>query len=100
MNVPATSSLSQFRMFRLWQKPLLVLVLTHCALSLSHAGGQVYSWGDNSAGQSQVPPGLTNAQAVAGGYRHSLALRPDGTVVAWGFNNFGQTNVPPSATNI
>ena len=41
-----------------------------------------------------VPPGLTNAVAIAGGAGHSLALLEDGTVAVWGFNYYGQTNVP------
>jgi len=35
-------------------------------------------------GQTNVPAGLTNVVAVAGGWLHSLALRQDGTVSAWG----------------
>lgn len=66
----------------------------------AQVNNQTYAWGDNSAGQCQIPASLTNAQAVAGGYRHSLGLRNDGTVMAWGFNNFGQTNVPVGLTNV
>ncbi len=51
-------------------------------------------------GQTNVPSGLTNAVAIAGGAVHSLALKSDGTVVAWGDNNFGQTNVPTDLTNV
>jgi hypothetical protein len=55
------------------------------------------AWGDNFYGQTNVPalpPGLTYVQ-VAAGYRHSVALRSDGSAVAWGDNFYGQTNVPP-----
>jgi len=38
--------------------------------------------------------------AAAGGYRHSLALKADGTVAAWGFNSFGQTNVPAGLSGV
>jgi len=62
--------------------------------------GVVVAWGDNSSGQCEVPPGLTNATAVVGGYLHSVALCGDGTVVAWGDNSYGQTNVPPGLTNV
>jgi len=61
---------------------------------------QIAAWGDNTHGQIDVPPGLTNAVAVAGGGQHSLALRADGTVVAWGYNVSGQTNVPPGLSNV
>ncbi len=59
----------------------------------------VVAWGYNSDGQTNVPAGLTDAVAVAGGRNHSLALRADGTAVAWGSNSAGQTNVPTGLTN-
>ena len=37
------------------------------------------AWGDDSAGQTNVPAGLTNVVAVAAGGFHSLALKNDGT---------------------
>jgi hypothetical protein len=57
------------------------------------------AWGNDSAGQTDVPGGLTNAAAVAAGFAHSLALRSDGTVVAWGSSSYGQTNIPPGLAN-
>ena len=59
--------------------------------------GSVEAEGDNSAGQCNVPAGLT-ANAIAGGWRHSLALRPDGSVAAWGRDLEGQCNVPAGLT--
>src|SRR6185436_10887232 len=41
-------------------------------------------WGDNSYGQSTVPPGLSGVIALAAGGTFSQALKQDGTVVAWG----------------
>lgn len=61
---------------------------------------RVIAWGDNSTGQADVPAGLTNVVAVAGGLNHSLALKADGTVVAWGTNNYGQTSVPAGLANV
>jgi alpha-tubulin suppressor-like RCC1 family protein len=57
--------------------------------------GQVVAWGDNSFNQLELPRGLTNIVAVAGGEFHSLALRADGTVVGWGSigTPFGMTNI-------
>jgi alpha-tubulin suppressor-like RCC1 family protein len=60
---------------------------------------------------TNVPAGLSNVIAVAGGATHSLALKSDGKVVAWGVyptNYFSlpwgifisATNVPASATNV
>lgn len=44
----------------------------------------VVAWGDDSAGQTEVPEGLTNVVAIAGGAVQSLALKRDGTITAWG----------------
>ena len=71
------------------------------------ADGTVWAWGRNDEGelgnnsttdrwapvQVKGPGGvgvLGNVAAVAGGYRHTAALRADGTVWAWGFNTSGQ----------
>jgi hypothetical protein len=51
-------------------------------------------WGDNVVDQCEVPEGLTNTVAIAGGAGHSLALLSDGTVVAWGWDAYGQGSVP------
>lgn len=61
-------------------------------LSFTHLA----AWGANNAGQTNVPPGLTNIAATAGGTAHSLALLRDGTVVGWGSDQFGQLAVPAS----
>jgi alpha-tubulin suppressor-like RCC1 family protein len=60
----------------------------------------IIAWGDNFAGELDIPPDTGEVISVAAGSDHSLALRADGRVVAWGDNTFGQTSVPPSATNI
>ncbi len=63
--------------------------------SRPHAGGTVWSWGDNSAGQlgnatttnSSVPAkvaGLTGVTNVAAGWYTTLAVKSDGTVWASG----------------
>ncbi len=62
-------------------------------------GGSAYSWGSNSAGQTNVPPSATNLVAVAAGELHSLALDERGVIFAWGDNSSGQTNLPSSNTN-
>ena len=49
------------------------------------AGGPVVGWGyDRGFGQTNPPPDLTNAVAIAAGGEQSLALKDDGTVVQWG----------------
>jgi alpha-tubulin suppressor-like RCC1 family protein len=64
------------------------------------ASTQVVSWGGGSGGRTNVPPDLTNSVVVSGGWRHSIALRADGTVVAWGTNDSGQTSVPPDLEEV
>ena len=66
----------------------------------SAVAGMVSAWGGNNVGQTNVPAGLTNGIAVAGGYQHSLALNADGTVIGWGENDFGQTNPPVGLSNV
>jgi hypothetical protein len=38
--------------------------------------------------------------AIAAGWKHSLALKNDGTVVAWGDNSLGQLDVPANLSNV
>jgi alpha-tubulin suppressor-like RCC1 family protein len=59
----------------------------------------VVAWGGNYLGQTDVPLGLREVVAVAGGYDFSLALRTDGRVSVWGGNEYGQTNPPSDLTN-
>ncbi|HEV2694505.1 MAG TPA: S8 family serine peptidase, partial [Verrucomicrobiae bacterium] len=58
------------------------------------APGYPVSWGDNTFGQTNVPVGLANVVALAGGLGHSLALLDDGTMTGWGDNTFGQIVSP------
>jgi len=48
------------------------------------ADGSVVAWGDNSAGQRDIPPGITDAVAVAAGDRFTAVLRADGSCQSWG----------------
>ena len=63
--------------------------------------GTVVAWGDDSAGETDVPAGLTNVTAVAGGGDFSLAIRNTGSVagqvVGWGSNRYGLTTIPAAA---
>jgi alpha-tubulin suppressor-like RCC1 family protein len=63
------------------------------ALAL-RADGTVVAWGNNSSGQANVPPGLSDVVAIAAGDQHSVALKSDGSLVAWGANAAGQGVVP------
>jgi alpha-tubulin suppressor-like RCC1 family protein len=64
--------------------------------------GTVYTWGDNSYGQTGYPksspyitkpnpvPGLSTMTAIAAGTNHCLAIKGDGTLWSWGSNSSGQ----------
>ena len=63
----------------------------------------VTAWGSNFYGQSDVPDGLTDVKAIAGGIKFSLALKSDGTVVQWGDTSWeppGGTSLPPGLTGV
>ena len=89
-------------------KPSISLVSTLCAAiftfcffpGTSHAAGPVVAWGDNSSLQTNVPPDVTNAVAVAGGAQDSLALESTGAVTGWGDNGSGEISVPSGLTNV
>lgn len=64
--------------------------------------GTVVAWGDNLAGEADVPPGLREMVAVAAGEKHGVALRMDGTVASWGARWLppGVTNPPPDLSHV
>ena len=43
----------------------------------AQTSGTVVAWGDNSYGQTNVPPNLTDVEAISAGWFHSLALVVD-----------------------
>jgi len=69
--------------------PVLVTVLPN------PGAGVIRSWG-----LLQAPAGTEVAEAVDAGWRHGVALRPDGTVYAWGGNSYQQRAVPPGLSNV
>lgn len=54
-------------------------------------GRKVVAWGDNSAGQIDVPRDLSNVVSVAAGERFSAALTAEGALVIWGTNSYAPT---------
>ena len=67
----------------------------------AQADGLVRCWGAGSSnkgsqnyGQSFVPADLGNCASVAGGRRHTIAMRSDGIVRCWGDDLFGQCDTP------
>jgi len=79
---------------------LMPIILDLMVGSPGHASESVVVWGNNSYGQTNVPTGLSNIVALAGGDYHLLALSAEGAVTAWGANGSGQTNVSVGLTNI
>lgn len=75
---------------------LCCLISALAAFTQSAFAQQVLAWGNNTFGQTNVPPSATNAIAVAGGGRHSVALLSDGSVICWGATSV----VDPAATNV
>src|SRR5690349_6945807 len=78
----------------------VVLLALGCSAVTANGNTRIFSFGDNTYGQCDVPLDVTNAIAVASGEIHSLALTRDGRVVAWGDNSRLQCNVPPDLTNV
>ncbi len=69
----------------------VTLCITVCPAQMAFAGS-IVGWGNNDQGQRVIPDSNDYFVAMAAGYRHSLALKADGTVVAWGDNSEGQCN--------
>lgn len=97
------------RIFR-WDEngadPVLRLTnLVSVAAGLAHSlalsnNGTVYAWGDDSLGQTDVPPKATNVWAIAANGYVSAALKADGTVVMWGDDENNEFTPPSNATNL
>jgi len=91
----------------------IVFAFLLSALPTHAATPRVVAWGAgvfvshppdyNNYGQSIVPNSptnaLTNATHVAGGWRHSLGIKADGTLQAWGDDTIGQTDFWYEPTN-
>lgn len=62
--------------------------------------GTVTAWGGNTAGQTNVPVGLSGVRSIAAGTYHSLALKNDGTLVTWGYGMYGHLAVPSGLSGV
>ena len=88
----------------------IVLLLVAVQRTDAQVEGGAWAWGQNVYGQlgdgtttqRNAPVqvrGFSDEQAIIdGGYRHSLALKSDGTVWAWGRNKFGQLGAAGTIT--
>ena len=68
--------------------------------SSSAALAQVRSFVVDLNGLNDIPPGLGDVLAVAGGGDFELALLANGTVAEWGSVDYNRPNVPPGLTNV
>jgi alpha-tubulin suppressor-like RCC1 family protein len=48
------------------------------------ADGTLVAWGNDDAGQTDVPAGLDRVVGIAAGLYHNVAVRADGTIRTWG----------------
>ena len=98
-SISGTESPSPVSSSRPQQLVLLLCLFGACLAEAGSPPGTAVAWGSNEFGQTNVPSGLSNAVAIAGGGYHSLALRSNGMVVAWGYNGDGEAAVPPGLSN-
>lgn len=78
---PSRGSVAVFPERGLTALVLFLLLALRAATPVAEAaGGTVVAWGDNSFGQTNVPPGLTNVVAIAAGDKRSLAQGNAGDV--------------------
>jgi hypothetical protein len=63
---------------------------------------QLAVWGDNSYGQTNMPPGLTNVAAISANFYNNIVLRSDGTLTVWGNLNgiYVPTNSVAGISNV
>jgi alpha-tubulin suppressor-like RCC1 family protein len=91
---PAPAASARGRLW-LWLLPCLLALAP-----LAQAGTTVVAWGDNAAGQTRMPDGLSNVVALAAGSTHTVALRADGTAVAWGTTCDDFPGLPTNLSNL
>jgi alpha-tubulin suppressor-like RCC1 family protein len=79
-------------MIEKFQSTLALTILLAIAWPIceSALAGTVTAWGFNQDGQCNAPPGQ-DFVAIAARFKHSLALKADGSIVCWGQNNWGQS---------
>ncbi|MBP9758929.1 hypothetical protein KBD45_04470 [Candidatus Dojkabacteria bacterium] len=87
----------------IWQWRIYFPTLSQfLSISLNYSGiqseGQLYCWGYNVDGQSNVPPGLTYAKSVTTGGYHTCAIDNNNQLSCWGRNMYGQLNIPGGFT--
>ena len=85
---------------RILQLAVLGLTLFYLPGTVAGQSSKVWTWGDNSGGQTNSPANLTNVVDLAAGRSFTLALRADRTVAGWGRGDYGQLNFPAGLSNV
>ena len=68
-----------------------------CAITTT---GTPVCWGNNSQGQTTIPPNLDSVTQITAGYYHTCAITTTATPVCWGNNSQGQTTIPPNLDSV
>lgn len=79
---------------------VLVIMLAQGVMGATQIKVWHANWFPPQPSVTNVPPGLTNAVAIACGSGHMLALTSEGRVVGWGDNTYGQIDIPVGLSNI
>lgn len=76
---------------------LLIACVSVISVETCVAQAGVIAWGNNTAGQCDVPapPPGDEFVDIAAGSRHSLGLLKSGEIIGWGWNPWGQCDAPP-----
>lgn len=62
--------------------------------------GTVVAWGENTNGETAVPPALSGVTKVTAGTNFTLALKSDGTVTGWGQSSLTALTQMPAALSV
>ncbi|GAB5558943.1 MAG: hypothetical protein SynsKO_05900 [Synoicihabitans sp.] len=87
------------------EAPVQTLDVSSVAVGSRHGlalkvDGTVSVWGDDSLGQSTVPPGVADVASIAAGGSVSGAVLMDGTVRLWGDNSRGLLSIPLGLSDV
>lgn len=76
-----------------------IMISAGCQNSMVLVSGKVYYWGDNRAGQCNVPKDLSNVKTICLGRNYTLALTDTG-VVCWYDDEYKKCNIPKNLSGV